>query len=238
MRVLESYIDKITKFDCESVLAALEDKSIDFAFADPPYGINKAEWDCAYPSFEFERQLLRISKGGIAVTPGQENIALCIGRMGAEFQGLHVGRNLNGMTFNKLGFENTIISVIGGGAVRGQSFFEFSISGEKPPHPSPKPIEYMLKLLLRFTKRGDIVLDPYSGSGTTAIACHKLGRHFVCFEKDIQYHAQSQERLELERAQQSLFDPYALDTFESGETVIQQTLYAAGGVPPLAGGTC
>lgn len=192
------------------MLPALPDKCVDFAFADPPYGISKAEWDNAYPEFNFEAELLRISRNGIAITPGQEQIATCINRMGAAYQGLHVGHNLNGMTFNKLGFENTIIAVIGGGALRGQSCFDFSVSGEKAPHPSPKPIEYMLKLLLRFTIEGDIVLDPFSGSGTTAIACHKLNRQFICIENDIQYAALSQERLEQERAQLDMFRDSAL----------------------------
>jgi DNA modification methylase len=212
-------LNTLHRVDSFTELPALASQCVDFAFADPPYGVNKAEWDSAYPCFDFEAELLRVSRKSVAVTLGQEQIALCIQRMGAAYQGLHVGRNLNGMTFNKLGFENTIISVIGGGAVRGPSFFEFSVSGDKPPHPSPKPIEYMVKLLLRFTEVGDIVLDPFSGSGTTAIACHKLGRRFLCFEQDIQYHALSLERLEQERAQQCLFGAEgALDIKESGAT--------------------
>jgi DNA modification methylase len=215
-------IDTIIRADSFKELPALASQSIDFAFADPPYGIQKAGWDSAYPSVNFEAELLRICRKGIAVTPGQENIATCINRMGAAYQGIHIGRNLNGMTFNKIGFENTIISVIGGGAVRGTSFFEFSVSGEKPPHPSPKPIEYMLKLILRFTNPGDIVLDPFSGSGTTAVACHKLGRHFVCFESDIQYHALSLERLDMERAQMCFIKNGTLEIIESGATDNQQ----------------
>jgi site-specific DNA-methyltransferase (adenine-specific) len=46
-----------------------------------------------------------------------------------------------------------------------------------------------------FTKPGDLVCDPYSGSGTTACAALALGRNFVGSELDKNYHAQSLKRL-------------------------------------------
>lgn len=205
MRTIEKYLNKITRGDSFEMLPMLPDNCVDFAFADPPYGVKKAEWDNAYPQFNFEAELLRVSRKGVAVTPGQEQIATCINRMGAFYKGLHVGHNLNGMTFNKLGFENTIIAVIAGDAIRGQSCFDFVVSGEKEAHPSPKPLQYMLKLISRFTIEGDIVLDPFSGSGTTAVSCHKLNRQFFCIENDIQYTALSQQRLETERSQLDMF---------------------------------
>lgn len=49
-----------------------------------------------------------------------------------------------------------------------------------------------------------VIFDPFSGSGTTAIACHKLGLDFICVERDPDYHAASVARLAKERAQGQL----------------------------------
>lgn len=59
--------------------------------------------------------------------------------------------------------------------------------------------------ILLSTKPNDIVLDMFSGSGTTAVACHNLKRRFICIEKDYDYWKASVERLEIAQAQQRLF---------------------------------
>ncbi len=71
-------------------------------------------------------------------------------------------------------------------------------------HPTQKPIPLISFLLERSSKEGALVLDPFSGSGTTAIAAHRLGRRFICVEKDAEYHAASVERLNRERQQLQL----------------------------------
>ena len=56
---------------------------------------------------------------------------------------------------------------------------------------------------------GDLVLDPFLGSGTTAIACLRTGRHYIGIEKHEPYFLKAQERIDKERAQVRLFDsPY------------------------------
>jgi site-specific DNA-methyltransferase (adenine-specific)/modification methylase len=49
-------------------------------------------------------------------------------------------------------------------------------------HPTQKPLELIKKLVLLTTKKGDLVLDPFMGSGTTAVACKELGREYIGFE--------------------------------------------------------
>jgi site-specific DNA-methyltransferase (adenine-specific) len=51
-------------------------------------------------------------------------------------------------------------------------------------HPTQKPVELVEHFLRLHTKPGDIVLDPFSGSGTTGVACARLGRRFLGFELD------------------------------------------------------
>lgn len=60
-------------------------------------------------------------------------------------------------------------------------------------------------MIKTYTNEGDLVLDCFSGSGTTAIACHNLKRRFICIEKDKEYYEKSVERLKVEQAQLQLF---------------------------------
>ena len=63
-------------------------------------------------------------------------------------------------------------------------------------HPCPKPINLWKKILLRGSKNEtDTILDPFSGSGTTAIACLELNRNYICIEKDPKYYELSVKRV-------------------------------------------
>ena len=72
-------------------------------------------------------------------------------------------------------------------------------------HPTQKPVDLLRYLVLTYTNEGDTVLDNCSGSGTTAIACIKEKRHFICFEKDETYWKKSVERVKNEQRQLTLF---------------------------------
>jgi adenine-specific DNA-methyltransferase len=62
-------------------------------------------------------------------------------------------------------------------------------------HPSQKPVMAILPLVMAFSSRGDIVLDPFAGSGTTAVAAQELDRRFIGIELDPVYAAKAQERV-------------------------------------------
>jgi site-specific DNA-methyltransferase (adenine-specific) len=62
-------------------------------------------------------------------------------------------------------------------------------------HPTVKPVELMEYLLNLTTNEGDIVLDPFMGSGTTGVACVNLGRRFIGIEKEPEYFAISEKRI-------------------------------------------
>ena len=61
------------------------------------------------------------------------------------------------------------------------------------------------KCVAEYSKEGDLIADFFSGSGTTAIACHNLKRNFICVEKDKEYYAASVKRLEEHKRQMNLF---------------------------------
>lgn len=67
---------------------------------------------------------------------------------------------------------------------------------ENTDHPTQKPEKLLAKIILASTKPGDLVLDPFVGSGTTAVVAKKLGRDFVAIESDEEYCLLSQKRLE------------------------------------------
>ena len=62
-------------------------------------------------------------------------------------------------------------------------------------HPTVKPIEIMRYLIRLGTRPGGLVLDPFLGSGTTAIACVREGMEFIGIEKDEEYHAIAEARI-------------------------------------------
>jgi site-specific DNA-methyltransferase (adenine-specific) len=68
---------------------------------------------------------------------------------------------------------------------------------ENTDHPTQKPEKLLAKIILASTDTGDRVLDPFAGSGTTAVTAKKLGRDFVAIESDEQYCLLAQKRLEL-----------------------------------------
>lgn len=51
-------------------------------------------------------------------------------------------------------------------------------------HPTEKPVELMEHYILNSTQAGDVVLDPFGGSGSTAVAAQRAGRRWMCFESD------------------------------------------------------
>ena len=100
------------------------------------------------------------------------------------------------MTRGSLGFGNWLAAVVCGEKPRmGTDFLRFTVGGVMPDHPSPKPISYMLKLVERVTEQGDLVLDPFCGSGTTGVACMMLGRRFLGIELDEGYAAMARRRI-------------------------------------------
>jgi site-specific DNA-methyltransferase (adenine-specific) len=62
-----------------------------------------------------------------------------------------------------------------------------SESATRVGHPAPFPVELPLRLIELYTYRGDLVLDPFVGSGTTAVAAHRSGRRYVGYDTEAEY---------------------------------------------------
>jgi len=75
------------------------------------------------------------------------------------------------------------------------SVYRFSLSNQSRLHPTEKPIELMQDLIRLTTNPGDLILDPFCGSGTTGLAAKLLDREYFCIEIDPEYHQIATERI-------------------------------------------
>lgn len=66
----------------------------------------------------------------------------------------------------------------------------------KSLHNTQKPLDLLRRVILASTKQGDVILDPFLGSGTTAAAAKELGRNFIGIERDESYVAAARARVE------------------------------------------
>lgn len=92
------------------------------------------------------------------------------------------------------------------GGARGWVSFPVDANFSREPrlHETQKPLPLMEKLVRDFTDPGDLICDPFAGSGTTGVAAIRLGRRFIGWEKSEKYHAIAVKRLTAAREQLEL----------------------------------
>jgi modification methylase len=83
--------------------------------------------------------------------------------------------------------------------------------GGRKAHPTQKPEALLSRVLLASTNAGDVVLDPFFGTGTTGAVAKRLGRRFIGIERDTDYAAAARERIALVKP----VSPSALETLRS-----------------------
>ncbi len=84
------------------------------------------------------------------------------------------------------------------------SFTSFDVS-ESNGHPCPKPLRWMKWAVKKASAENEIILDPFMGSGTTGVACAKLGRRFIGIEIEPKYFDIACKRIEDAYKQPDLF---------------------------------
>ncbi len=72
-------------------------------------------------------------------------------------------------------------------------------SARRVGHPAPFPVALPERLIHLFTYEGDLVLDPFLGSGSTAVAAVRAGRHYVGYDTDADYVERAEARIAEER---------------------------------------
>lgn len=225
MITIDQLQNRIICADCLDILKQLPDKCIDLVLTDPPYGIgynNKKMQRKSHLSFKdiendngeidycfLIQELERVAKTVIVFGANCFFTTGCFNHNGGRWicwdkRTTELADNALGSAFelawtNKTSGYNKIYRVMHGGPI--------NADGANSPriHPTQKPVILFEKILLDYSNENDLVLDCFSGSGTTAVACHNLKRRFICIEKDSEYWKASCERLEQAQRQQMLF---------------------------------
>jgi ParB-like chromosome segregation protein Spo0J/16S rRNA G966 N2-methylase RsmD len=159
------------------------------AFADPPYNAGVDEWDA---DFEWEQDYLADVARVVAVTPGIGNIPSFMRATAMPYKWSLATYINNGMTRGAVGFGNWMYTAIfSHGSVyrNAQDFKEISISGTQHSDTSAKrqkPTKYLAWLFDLFTAEGDVIFDPFAGSGSSVLVAHKLKRRCICVERDVE----------------------------------------------------
>lgn len=87
------------------------------------------------------------------------------------------------------------------------------LGGEELVHPNEKPVDLMEQLIEPLTSAGDLVCDPFLGSGSAGRAAVRLGRRFVGMDTDPNHFATARDRIEAETCRHPLFaEPEAIQT--------------------------
>ena len=217
---IESITNKIVNADCMDILKQLPDNYFNLCLTDPPYGkqyargkngwgvcdnrpdLKDVKWDNETPSTEVFNEIVRTSKnqiifGGNYFTDKLpvSNCWLVWDKIGGNInKSVFADLELAWTSFNKVCKKYTSVSM---GFIKDDKSYRF--------HPTQKPLKLFEMILRDYSNENDLILDCFSGSGTTAVACHNLKRRFICIEKDYDYWKASVERLENAQAQLKLF---------------------------------
>ena len=81
-------------------------------------------------------------------------------------------------------------------------------------HPTGKPVPLFSQFVDKFTERGDTVLDPFMGSGTTGVAAVQLGRQFIGIERELKYFDTAVRRIKQAYAQRPMFEEEPIQTLK------------------------
>jgi site-specific DNA-methyltransferase (adenine-specific) len=92
---------------------------------------------------------------------------------------------------------------------------------ENTDHPTQKPEKLVAKIILASSNPGDVVFDPFLGSGTTSVVAKKLGRKYFGVEMDEMYSCLTEKRLKMAETEPSI-QGYSNGVFWERNTLNQQ----------------
>lgn len=204
-------LDKIYNMDCLEGIKQIPDKIIDLVLTDIPWDIKKKDYDIGngLKTLKLIREnLLRITKNNSHLlfdisfekifdlhniiknifNYRQPIILYCNNQIGhRSYAGWNHFRMIMWYCRNNKAIPKRYRDVI--------EFPMVSLKKENWKYPNPKSIFAYSKLIEMFSKENDIILDCFIGSGTTALACKQLNRHFIGFEINHEYFKIANNRL-------------------------------------------
>lgn len=228
---MSSYRRKEVIHDCELYLGdALEVLptlgAVDAVVTDPPYGVgfsgsatkHTARSGIGYASFDDTpemvaaicvpavRQAVKLARSA-AVTPGSRcgHLYEVPAAQGAIFYPSGANAGPWGFVCSQPIFYYGKDPYLARGLGSRPNGFSSTERAEENGHPCPKPVRQVEWLVDRVSFPGELVLDPFCGSGTTGVACVKLGRRFIGVEIEEKYHSIACRRIEAAYRQGDMF---------------------------------
>ena len=205
-------LNQILHGDCVRVMRTLPSESIDLALTDPPYLVNYAPRDGRQitgddrddwlePAYSEMYRLLKPDAfcvsfyGWPHVDRFMATWKHCGFRPVSHFAIVKDYSSREGYTSS---FHEVAYLLAKGRPEKPthppRDVLEFHYTGN-PLHPNQKPVDVIQKLIEAFSQRGDVVLDPFAGSGTTGIAARNCDRDFILIEKLPRYFQSAKKRL-------------------------------------------
>jgi DNA modification methylase len=226
--------------DCISIMHSLPASSIDFILTDPPYLVrykdregrsiqNDSNSDWLMPAFAEAYRVLKQDRLMISFYGWTQIDKFFHAWRSAGFRVVgHMvfrKRYVSKSRFLKYQHEQAYLLAKGSPAIPENPIadvIDMPYSGNKL-HPTQKPVAALKPLIEAFTQPGDIVLDPFCGSGSTPLAAKVLYRRYLGIEMDPEYHAAATRRLHSDgiRACEKVYSP--------------QTMQASRPMPPACG---
>jgi hypothetical protein len=209
--------------DCMSILPTIAKGEVDAVVTDPPYGV-----DFQYESHDDTRdgyeewcgkwfdELSRVCPT-ILMSCGAVNVQMWARIRPFSWQVAWLKPAAMGRS--PVGFCNWEPMVLwGSGSGESVDVFTAPIvpNDDLDGHPCPKPLKWGIESVKRAASEGDTVLDPFMGSGTTALACSVLKRRYIGIEREPKYFAIACERIQKELERNRLF--------EKPPSIVQRTL--------------
>ena len=215
MMTHDSFLDRVVSGDCLKLLPQLPAESVDFILTDPPYLVRYHSRDgrrlanddtdaWLAPAFAEIYRVLRRDRFSVSFCGFTQAERFIAAWKAAGF------RVLEHLVWRKRYPSST-------GFVRRyheQAYLLAKGNPRRPPvllpsvlewryttnalHPTQKPVGALLPLIMAFSQVGDVVLDPFAGSGSTAVAAEMLGRHYIAMELSAEYAKIAEKRLQTE----------------------------------------
>ena len=214
MKLGKYELNKLYLGDCLDLMKDIPDNSIDLVLTDPPYGITNEKWDIV-PKQEYFNEIFRISKNQLIFGGQFFNLPKKEGWIIWYRKAYWLKKQFTRATINEAeliwiskNIKTKVIEYHSLGNIEGFRGEKLKPNYKKPKaiYTSQKPVRLIKYIIETFFEEAQIILDPFIGSGTTAIACKILNRRYLGFEMNKKYIEIAKARLKaVKEVQDKLF---------------------------------
>ena len=204
MKTIHEFVNRIITGDCVEVMKEIPSASIDFISTDPPYLVRYTSRDDRSIANDDNSNWLMPAFAQMYRVLKYDRFLLCfygwnkVDRFFAAWRaaGFYPVGHLvwvkdyhSNERYVRYSHESAYLLAKGNPSkpsIALSDVLEWKYTGDEL-HPTQKPVIALLPVILAFSHVGDLILDPFAGSGTTAVAAQELGRRYIGIELDPAY---------------------------------------------------